>query len=213
MKPAIANTVRPLLEKAKQKAIANNPGVAAMAEPESAPAAQAKKTVAKKPGAATTSRTSTKETASKTMTARKPADAAAEAASPKKPAMSATTRKTIPSRAPAAASAAPFKDDEGDDYSINTGDKERRAMADSKSKWVHDDVKPAHLNACKRHSEEIFGQEVSTLMWTADFKKHLKVIEKMLGLIETQPVELMESVDVIFKWTAIKLGESNNTAF
>lgn len=43
------------------------------------------------------------------------------------------------------------------------------------------------------------------MMWTSDFKKHLKVIEKMLGLIETQPIELMEAVDVIFKWTAVKL--------
>lgn len=96
---------------------------------------------------------------------------------------------------------------------INPGNKERRALSDSKSKWVHDDVKPAHLQACKKSSEEIFGLAISTLMWSADFKKHLQVIEKMLGLIETAPQDLMECVDVIFKWTSVKLGESNNTAF
>lgn len=122
-------------------------------------------------------------------------------------------RKTVPSRAPAAAAkiAAPFQEE--DDYSINCGDKERRALADSKSKWMHDDVKPAHLNAVKKHSEEIFGGPVSAQMWSDDFKKHLQVIEKLLGLIETQPEDLMGCVDVIFKWTSIKMNESKNTAF
>ena len=50
-------------------------------------------------------------------------------------------------------------------------------------------------------------------MWGTDFKKHVKVIEKMLGLIETQPDDLKECVDIIFKWTNVKLNESNNTAF
>ncbi len=87
------------------------------------------------------------------------------------------SKTTKPALAPA--------QDEGEAFSVNPGNKERRALADSKSKWVHDDVKPAHLNACKKHSEEIFGMDVSTLMWSADFKKHLQVIEKMLGLINT----------------------------
>ena len=68
---------------------------------------------------------------------------------------------------------------------INPGNKERRAAADSKSKWVHDDVKPAHLQAAKKNSEEIFGAETSTLMWSNDFKKHQKVIDSMLPLIES----------------------------
>lgn len=68
LKPAIASTVRPLLEKAKAKAIAANPSAASMAEEEDAPAPTKKPAVAKK--TATASRTSTKETASKTMTAR-----------------------------------------------------------------------------------------------------------------------------------------------
>jgi len=96
---------------------------------------------------------------------------------------------------------------------INPGNKERRALADSKSKWIHDEIKPAHVTLLKKATEEIFGLEVSNLMWCADFKKHLQVIEKMLGLIQTQPAELMECVDVIFKWTNCKLNESNNTAF
>lgn len=97
-------------------------------------------------------------------------------------------------------------------FSINPGNKERRAAVDSKSKWVHDDIKPQHLNAAKSSSEQIFGLEVSSAMWSADFKKHVKVIEKLLPLTESQPQDLMECVDVIFKWTAVKLAESSNTA-
>ena len=50
-------------------------------------------------------------------------------------------------------------------------------------------------------------------MWSNDFKKHVKAIEKILPLIDSQPMDLMECVDVIFKWTAIKLAESSNTTF
>lgn len=73
--------------------------------------------------------------------------------------------------------------EEGDELTVNPGNKERRALADSKSKWLHDEIKPAHLAAVKKNSEEIFGLEVSNLMWCPDFKKHLQVIDKMLGLI------------------------------
>ena len=122
-----------------------------------------------------------------------------------------------PSRRPVASSKPTLKAEvqqqEEEVFSINPGSKERRAAVDSKSKWVPDDVKPAHLNAVKKHTEEIFGIEVHTLMWTTDFKKHLKVIDKLLSLINSSPDDLMECVDVIFKWTSIKLGESNNTAF
>jgi len=35
----------------------------------------------------------------------------------------------------------------------------------------------------------------------------------MVTLIDAAPEDLMECVDVIFKWTAVKLSESQNTAF
>ena len=50
-------------------------------------------------------------------------------------------------------------------------------------------------------------------MWSSDFKKHVQVIEKMLTLIESQPEDIKECLDVIFKWTAVKMAESVNTAF
>lgn len=107
---------------------------------------------------------------------------------------------------------APFAEAE-EPFTINPGNKERRALADSKSKWMHDDIKPAHIEAVKKASAEIFGADTAKLMFLNDFQKHVKVIEKMLGLIESQPQDLMECVDVIFKWIFIKQAESGNTTF
>lgn len=50
-------------------------------------------------------------------------------------------------------------------------------------------------------------------MWSADFKKHVKVLEQIVSLIDAAPQDLMDCVDVIFKWTNVKLNESGNTAF
>ena len=77
----------------------------------------------------------------------------------------------------------PFQDDPEEAFTINPGNKERRAAADFKSRWVHDEINPTHLQNVKKQSEEIFGVEVSKLMWCPDFKKPLQVIDKMLGLI------------------------------
>ena len=50
-------------------------------------------------------------------------------------------------------------------------------------------------------------------MFSVDFKKHVAVIDKFVQMIEQQPQNLMESLDVIIKWSFIKLTESSNTTF
>lgn len=50
-------------------------------------------------------------------------------------------------------------------------------------------------------------------MFSADFKKHVAVIASFTGMIDTQPENLQEILDVIFKWCYIKLAESQNTTF
>ena len=50
-------------------------------------------------------------------------------------------------------------------------------------------------------------------MYCNDFKKHVQVLGKIIGMIETQPHNLVEVTDIIFKWIYIKLTESNNTTF
>jgi len=45
-------------------------------------------------------------------------------------------------------------------------------------------------------------------MFSADFKKHLKVIASFGGMIDSQPENLQEVLDVIFKWCYVKMTES-----
>ena len=137
-------------------------------------------------GAATTKAAA----ASKAGVTRNTESAAKPVATPEKKvaAASATTRKTVPSKNATMQPkiAAPFQE-EPEAFTITVGNKERRALADSKSKWVPDDIKPQHATAAKKHSEEIFGAEVAGMMWSSDFKKHMQVIGKMLTLFTSQP--------------------------
>ena len=50
-------------------------------------------------------------------------------------------------------------------------------------------------------------------MFCADFKKHVQCIQKFIGMIDSQPENLQEIVDIIFKWIYVKMMESSNTTF
>jgi len=43
-------------------------------------------------------------------------------------------------------------------------------------------------------------------MYCNDFKKHVQVLGKLIGMIDTQPANLVEVIDIIFKWIYIKLA-------
>jgi hypothetical protein len=45
-------------------------------------------------------------------------------------------------------------------------------------------------------------------MFSTDFKKHNEVLKAFAELITTQPENLKETLDVIIKWSCIKLAES-----
>lgn len=50
-------------------------------------------------------------------------------------------------------------------------------------------------------------------MFSVDFKKHQGVLKAFSDLITQQPDNLKETLDVIIKWSCIKLTESSNTTF
>jgi hypothetical protein len=50
-------------------------------------------------------------------------------------------------------------------------------------------------------------------MFSTDFKKHNDVLKAFAELIISQPQNLKETLDVIIKWSCIKLVESSNTSF
>lgn len=44
-----------------------------------------------------------------------------------------------------------------------------------------------------------------------EFQKHIKCVEQLEPLIENQPGELMEILDIIFKWGNYRVSDSSNT--
>ena len=59
----------------------------------------------------------------------------------------------------------------------------------------------------------MFGPDTTKLMFCNDFKKHVQILGKFVELIESNPINLIENIDIIFKWIYIKQIESNNTTF
>lgn len=78
---------------------------------------------------------------------------------------------------------------------------------------MHEELKPDQVEKVKTLCEQIFGPETTKLMYCNDFKKHVQVLAKLIGMIDTQPANLVEVIDIIFKWIFIKLAESSNTTF
>lgn len=50
-------------------------------------------------------------------------------------------------------------------------------------------------------------------MFSQDFKMHCECIDAFTSLMKTQPEAILEILDLIYKWTAIKLADSGNTKF
>ena len=96
---------------------------------------------------------------------------------------------------------------------INPGNKELRAKQDLKTKFLIDELKPAQTDKVKHEAESVFGPEFMQKMFSTDFKKHGQVATALQYSLETQPENLIMSIDVVFKWGIIKLLESQNTTF
>jgi hypothetical protein len=54
---------------------------------------------------------------------------------------------------------------------------------------------------------------VNAKMFSIDFKQHCDCIDMFTGFMETQPEELIEILDLVFKWALIRLSDSSNTKF
>lgn len=91
---------------------------------------------------------------------------------------------------------------------INPGNKENRAKIDLKTKFFHDEIKPAQTDKVKHDCENIFGPEFMQKMFSTDFKKHGQVATALHHCVQSQPENLIMSIDVVFKWGCIKLVES-----
>lgn len=70
-----------------------------------------------------------------------------------------------------------------EDFVCNPGNKERRALTDSKNKWMHEELNKNQVDALKKHCEDIFGFDFQKIMFGSDFKKHVQCIQKLIGMI------------------------------
>lgn len=50
-------------------------------------------------------------------------------------------------------------------------------------------------------------------MFSADFKLHCECIDAFVGLMTVAPESLPEVLDLLFKWSAVRLADSSNTKF
>jgi len=60
---------------------------------------------------------------------------------------------------------------------------------------------------------DAFGMKFHDQMWAKaqDFGKHIKCVEQFDSFIQTQPGELQEVLDIVFKWANVRINESSNT--
>lgn len=50
-------------------------------------------------------------------------------------------------------------------------------------------------------------------MYSNDFKLHVECTELYSNLMTTNPEGIKEILDIIFKWSSIRLADSSNTKF
>lgn len=50
-------------------------------------------------------------------------------------------------------------------------------------------------------------------MFSNDFKQHIECIDAFTSLMGEQSDQLLEVLDIIFKWSLVRLADSSNTKF
>ena len=98
-------------------------------------------------------------------------------------------------------------------FELNPGDKEKRAQADMRLKWVHQTQKQDQVKRVKTLCEQVFGVDGAAIMFDSDHKDYIMALDRLNLMVEEQPENLIQVVDVVFKWAHLKLDESTNTAF
>ena len=193
-KTAVQQTLKPILEKIKTSCGDAAPAGGAKKE-------EAKVATSKNLGA------SLKDDEEKAP----PQNSFAKAAAAKKE----PTKKREASKSPAAA-AAPRRSKapvEEDSVRITPLNKAKRAMADSRTKYPLNEVKGDHVEKLQNQCTDAFGLKFCDQMFAkaVDFNKHIKCVEQLGKFITEQPDELIEILDIIFKWANLRMTESSNT--
>lgn len=94
---------------------------------------------------------------------------------------------------------------------VSVGNKEKRLEIESKNKWNLEDIRPDFQEKLKEHMKAAFSPELFVLLQSLDFKKQIEGVSYLSNLIHTSTKEIIEILDIIFRWVWIKLQEAANT--
>ena len=62
-------------------------------------------------------------------------------------------------------------------------------------------------------TQQSLGAAFMQKMFSQDFKLHCECIDAFNTLIQTQPESIFEILDIVFKWSIVRLQDSSNTKF
>lgn len=96
---------------------------------------------------------------------------------------------------------------------VNFGLKEKRAQFDVKNRFSVEEVKSELLDKLKAFTVQAVGGPFTAKMYSADFKLHCECVDALTALVQAQPDSVLEILDLIFKWSAVRLLDSSNTKF
>jgi hypothetical protein len=102
---------------------------------------------------------------------------------------------------------------EEDEVIITPANKEKRKLTDTRNRYPLNEVKGDHVERLQAFCEQIFGQKFHDKMFAKaqDFDKHIKCVDQLGKFMQTQPDQLLEVLDIIFKWCNLRLNDSSNT--
>ncbi|CAG9332562.1 unnamed protein product [Blepharisma stoltei] len=98
------------------------------------------------------------------------------------------------------------------DFSVlSSGNKEKRLEQDLKNKWTVDDLREEFVEKLREQIKNNFSADLFSLMFSSEFKKQIEACQYISNLVNTQPKEMVELVDLIFKYIWVRLFETTNT--
>lgn len=84
---------------------------------------------------------------------------------------------------------------------------------DQKTRFMIEEIKSEQLEKLKTQTAQAMGSVFSQKMFSTDFKLHCECIDAFNGLIQQGGESVLEILDLIFKWSAVRLADSSNTKF
>jgi len=105
------------------------------------------------------------------------------------------------------------KNEEEDGLTIKTLNKAKRAQVDARTKYPLNEVKGDHVEKLQNYCQDAFGLKFHDLMFAKaqNFEKHIKCVKQLDACLNTQLDEVIEVLDLIFKWFNLRVNESSNT--